>query len=100
MLMIIEFLYTVKVSFQEHALVPEPFLVVGLIAVTENPHRDRAARGDGREDDGRKRLPAFDVRARTLNRHGRGAGRTSPDAAPEDARRGVDPETGGADPDS
>ncbi len=33
-LMIIELLYTVKVSFQEHALVPEPFLVVGLIAVT------------------------------------------------------------------
>ncbi len=31
-LMIIELLYTVKVSFQEHALVPEPFLVVGLIA--------------------------------------------------------------------
>jgi uncharacterized membrane protein (DUF373 family) len=33
-LMIIELLYTVKVSFQEHALVPEPFLVVGLIAAT------------------------------------------------------------------
>jgi uncharacterized membrane protein (DUF373 family) len=31
-LMVIELLYTVKVSFQEHALVPEPFLVVGLIA--------------------------------------------------------------------
>ena len=33
-LMIIELLYTVKVSFQEHALVPEPFLIVGLIAAT------------------------------------------------------------------
>lgn len=33
-LMVIELLYTVKVSFQEHALVPEPFLVVGLIAAT------------------------------------------------------------------
>jgi uncharacterized membrane protein (DUF373 family) len=31
-LMVIELLYTVKVSFQEHALVPEPFLIVGLIA--------------------------------------------------------------------
>lgn len=31
-LMIIEILYTVQVSFREHALVPEPFLVVGLIA--------------------------------------------------------------------
>jgi uncharacterized membrane protein (DUF373 family) len=33
-LMILELLYTVQVSFREHALVPEPFLVVGLIAVT------------------------------------------------------------------
>jgi uncharacterized membrane protein (DUF373 family) len=33
-LMIIELLYTVKVSFRERALVPEPFLIVGLIAVT------------------------------------------------------------------
>jgi uncharacterized membrane protein (DUF373 family) len=33
-LMIVELLYTVKVSFREHALVPEPFLVVGLIAAT------------------------------------------------------------------
>ena len=33
-LMMIELLYTVKVSFREHALVPEPFLIVGLIAVT------------------------------------------------------------------
>ena len=33
-LMIIELLYTVQVSFREHALIPEPFLIVGLIAVT------------------------------------------------------------------
>ena len=33
-LMIIELLYTVRVSFREHALVPEPFLIVGLVAVT------------------------------------------------------------------
>ena len=31
-LMIVEILYTVQVSFREHTLVPEPFLVVGLIA--------------------------------------------------------------------
>ena len=30
--MIVELLYTVQVSFREHALVPEPFLIVGLIA--------------------------------------------------------------------
>ena len=31
-LMIVEILYTVQVSFREHTLVPEPFLVVALIA--------------------------------------------------------------------
>lgn len=31
-LMVVEILYTVEVSFRERALVPEPFLVVGLIA--------------------------------------------------------------------
>src|SRR5712691_4830906 len=33
-LMIVELLYTVQISFREHALVPEPFLIVGLIAAT------------------------------------------------------------------
>jgi hypothetical protein len=32
--MIVEILYTVQVSFREHALIPEPFLIVGLIAAT------------------------------------------------------------------
>jgi len=31
-LMFVELLYTVQVSFRAHALKPEPFLVVGLIA--------------------------------------------------------------------
>ena len=31
-LMIVELLYTVQVSFREHALVPEPFVIVALIA--------------------------------------------------------------------
>ena len=31
-LLVIELLYTVQVSFREHTLVPEPFLLVGLIA--------------------------------------------------------------------
>jgi hypothetical protein len=31
-LMTIELLYTVQVSFREHALAPEPFLVVGLVS--------------------------------------------------------------------
>jgi uncharacterized membrane protein (DUF373 family) len=33
-LMTVELLYTIKVSFREHSLLPEPFLVVGLIAAT------------------------------------------------------------------
>ena len=33
-LLIVELLYTVQVSFRSHTLVPEPFLVVGLIAAT------------------------------------------------------------------
>jgi uncharacterized membrane protein (DUF373 family) len=32
-LMIVELLYTVQVSFREHAVVPEPFLIVALVAV-------------------------------------------------------------------
>lgn len=32
-LLIVEVMYTVQVSFREHALKPEPFLMVGLIAV-------------------------------------------------------------------
>ena len=31
-LLIVELLYTVQVSFREHALMPEPFLLVGLIS--------------------------------------------------------------------
>lgn len=32
-LLIVELLYTVQVSFREHSIVPEPFLLVGVIAV-------------------------------------------------------------------
>jgi len=32
-LMMVELLYTVQVSFREHTLAPEPFLIVGLIAI-------------------------------------------------------------------
>src|SRR4051812_13339163 len=33
-LMLVELLYTVRVSFRQHSLLPEPFLIVGLIAAT------------------------------------------------------------------
>ena len=32
-LLVVELLYTVQVSFREHSLVPEPFLLVGIISV-------------------------------------------------------------------
>jgi len=31
-LLVVEILYTVQVSFREHTLAPEPFLLIGLIA--------------------------------------------------------------------
>ena len=31
-LLVVELLYTVQVSFREHTVIPEPFLLVGLIA--------------------------------------------------------------------
>jgi uncharacterized membrane protein (DUF373 family) len=31
-LLVVELMYTVQVSFREHSLVPEPFLIVGLVA--------------------------------------------------------------------
>ncbi len=31
-LLVVELLYTVQVSFREHAVLPEPFLLIGLIA--------------------------------------------------------------------
>ena len=60
-LMLVELLYTVQVSFREHALLPEPFLIVGLIAATrrilvvtaEFSVADKAgAGGEGRFRDG------------------------------------------------
>jgi uncharacterized membrane protein (DUF373 family) len=33
-LLVVELLYTVQVSFREHVITPEPFLLVGLIAAT------------------------------------------------------------------
>ncbi|MBI2526254.1 MAG: hypothetical protein HYY95_17020 [Candidatus Rokubacteria bacterium] len=33
-LIFVELLYTVQVSFREHALIPDPFLIVGVIAAT------------------------------------------------------------------
>lgn len=48
-LLIVELLYTVQVSFREHALVPEPFLLVGLIAAIRRVLVLTAEFGEGHE---------------------------------------------------
>jgi hypothetical protein len=48
-LLIVELLYTVQVSFREHALVPEPFLLVGLISVIRRVLLLTAEFGEWRE---------------------------------------------------
>jgi uncharacterized membrane protein (DUF373 family) len=48
-LLVVELLYTVQVSFREHALVPEPFLLVGLISAIRRVLLLTAEFGDLRE---------------------------------------------------
>jgi uncharacterized membrane protein (DUF373 family) len=48
-LLIVELLYTVQVSFREHALVPEPFLLVGLISAIRRVLVVTAEFGEWRE---------------------------------------------------
>ena len=45
-LMVVEILYTVQVSFREHLLVPEPFLLVALIASVRRIILPPAERGE------------------------------------------------------
>jgi len=72
-LMIVEILYTVQVSFSEHALVPEPFLIVGLIATIRRLLVLTAefARLVEKQQRG---VPGGDARAGTPDRHDRGPG--------------------------
>jgi uncharacterized membrane protein (DUF373 family) len=53
-LMFAEILYTVQVSFREHSLVPEPFLVVGLIAAIRRVLVITAEFGDLMENAGER----------------------------------------------
>jgi uncharacterized membrane protein (DUF373 family) len=46
-LLLVELLYTVQVSFREHALMPEPFLLVGLISVIRRVLVLTAVMGEG-----------------------------------------------------
>ncbi len=47
-LLIVEVLYTVQVSFREHALAPEPFLLVGLISAIRRVLLITAQLGEGK----------------------------------------------------
>jgi phosphate starvation-inducible membrane PsiE len=80
--MLVELLYTVQISFREHTLVPEPFLIVGLIAATRRilvvNGRVREARA-GRRD----RFPLRHAGAWAA--HGHGAGLRHGAGAPEEA---------------
>jgi Phosphate-starvation-inducible E family len=50
-LLIVELLYTVQVSFREHAIVPEPFLIIGLIAAIRRVLVLTAELGEMRSND-------------------------------------------------
>src|SRR5438132_5353851 len=79
-LMIVEILYTVQVSFREHALVPEPFLIVGLIAAVRRILVTTAEFARTVEQGGRA-LPERHDRAGRAHRHGRRAGGFALDVA-------------------
>jgi Phosphate-starvation-inducible E family len=67
---IVELLYTVQVSFREHTLVPKPFLIVALIAVTRRILVVTAEFAELAEAGGR--LPARHAGARAPHDHGAG----------------------------
>jgi uncharacterized membrane protein (DUF373 family) len=50
-LLVVELLYTVQVSFREHAIVPEPFLIIGLIAAIRRVLVLTAEFGEARGND-------------------------------------------------
>lgn len=85
-LMTIELLYTVQVSFREHALAPEPFLVVGLVAVTRRI-LVLTAGYPTLQDRGGGRLPGGDDRAGGHDADDRRAGGVVADAQVAVARR-------------
>jgi Phosphate-starvation-inducible E family len=79
-LMIVEILYTVQVSVREHSLVPEPFLLVGLIA-TVRRLLVRTAEVSTLGEPGETAFRSSMV-DRAAHRYDRGAGRLAADAPP------------------
>jgi uncharacterized membrane protein (DUF373 family) len=80
--MLVELLYTVQVSFREHTLVPEPFLIVGLIAATRRILVVTAEFAKLAQEGGAV-FPPCDARARAP--HGDGAERRHRAGAAEEA---------------
>jgi uncharacterized membrane protein (DUF373 family) len=65
-LLVVELLYTVQVSFREHVIAPEPFLIVGLIAAIRRVLVVTAEFGDVRQDDSVLKYFLFEIAALTV----------------------------------
>jgi uncharacterized membrane protein (DUF373 family) len=64
-LLVVELLYTVQVSFREHAIVPEPFLIIGLIAAIRRVLVLTAEFGEVRGNDSVLRYFVIEIAALT-----------------------------------
>ena len=65
-LLVVELLYTVQVSFREHAIVPEPFLILGLIAAIRRVLVLTAEFGEVRGNDSVLRYFVIEIAALTV----------------------------------
>jgi uncharacterized membrane protein (DUF373 family) len=65
-LLVVELLYTVQVSFREHAIAPEPFLIIGLIAAIRRVLVVTAEFGEGRQDDSVVKYFLIEIAAHTV----------------------------------
>jgi len=65
-LLVVELLYTVQVSFREHAVVPEPFLIVGLIAAIRRVLVLTAEFGEVRGNDSMLKYFVIEIGALTV----------------------------------
>jgi uncharacterized membrane protein (DUF373 family) len=65
-LLVVELLYTVQVSFREHAVVPEPFLIIGLIAAIRRVLVLTAEFGEVRGNDSVLKYFAIEIGALTV----------------------------------
>jgi hypothetical protein len=64
--LVVEPLYTVQVSFREHVIAPEPFLLIGLIAAIRRVLVLTAEFGELRENDSLVRYLVIELAALTL----------------------------------